>query len=214
MTVSRLAMIVIAGAMTLSCGPKPEARYRAAIDKKLEGDAHAYYSELIALAHEEPDTRAGRRARVTLQSGGYGELGVLGLVAAVAIANFAGFSARAQQAEAGRLLRGLASFEAHYFAKHQRYSTELPDAESQALAPRTYQVFLAASGPVLVPPGEPSPVAAAELTDALARFGIVPGVTASGFVAAAVANLDGDPDLDIWVIDESKNLVHFFNDLE
>ena len=38
--------------------------------------------------------------------------------------------------------------------------------------------------------------------------------TASGFKAFAIANLDGDPDLDVWSIDQAKNLVHVKVDSE
>ncbi len=39
-----------------------------------------------------------------------------------------------------------------------------------------------------------------------------PKVSENGFTAYAVANLDNDPDLDIWRVDQSKRLKHLRND--
>ncbi|HRK07507.1 MAG TPA: hypothetical protein PLZ57_07030 [Pseudobdellovibrionaceae bacterium] len=39
-------------------------------------------------------------------------------------------------------------------------------------------------------------------------------VSESGFKAFAFANLDGDPEWDVWTIDQDKNLQHLRNDLD
>lgn len=39
-------------------------------------------------------------------------------------------------------------------------------------------------------------------------------VSESGFKAFAFANIDGDPDWDVWTIDQDKNLQHLHNDLD
>jgi type II secretory pathway pseudopilin PulG len=200
--------------LLLGCGPKPEERYFAAMNKKLEGDARGYYSELIALAHDEPDSRAGRRARVTLQSGGLvSEVAVVGVLVGIAVPNFVKFQGRAKQSEAATLLRALSNYQRGYYAEFQRYSGSVPESFAAEMAPRTYYLFLGMQGgPALAPSDSlQSPVS---MQAALGRLGVSAGVTKQGFVAAAVGNLDGDADYDVWVIDEDGNLVHLANDLD
>ncbi len=206
----RLLLLLVP--VLLACGPKPEERYLAAVNRRLEGDARGYQAELIALAHEAPDSRAGRRARVILQSGDlFAQAGLMGAVSGILLPSALRFSARASQEEAGRLLRLVATYERAHFAAHQRYTAELPEAMLEELAPRTYALFLGAAPLVLPPRVRESPE---ELAGALARLGVTPGIGQQGFVAAATANLDEDRDHDVWVIDESDNLFHVNNDLD
>ena len=45
-------------------------------------------------------------------------------------------------------------------------------------------------------------------------FDFIPRVQAESFRAVAVNNLDEDPDLDIWVIEDNGRLVHEVDDLQ
>jgi hypothetical protein len=58
-------------AALVACAPAqkldPQERYLRALNFRAEGDARAFYDELLALAHDTPDSRQGRRARVMLQ---------------------------------------------------------------------------------------------------------------------------------------------------
>lgn len=40
-----------------------------------------------------------------------------------------------------------------------------------------------------------------------------PGVFADHFFIIAVANVDGDPDLDIWILDNKGSIIHLMNDM-
>jgi hypothetical protein len=50
------------------------------------------------------------------------------------------------------------------------------------------------------------------VTDALPN-GLHPKVTPTGFLAYAVANLDGDPEVDVWSVDDSGEVKHLTNDV-
>ncbi|MEO1613696.1 MAG: hypothetical protein AAFU55_15270 [Pseudomonadota bacterium] len=59
-------------ALISACGGSQgnaEKRYMGAIQKKLDGDQRGFYDDLMVLAVEESDTRAGRRARTAITGG-------------------------------------------------------------------------------------------------------------------------------------------------
>ena len=59
----RLTLLLLA-ATTLACaGKSPKERYIDALNQRMAGDSKAYFDGMLALAHDEPDSRAGRRAR-------------------------------------------------------------------------------------------------------------------------------------------------------
>ena len=84
-----LALIV----SSFACGTTHSAgeeRYVQAVLQKFEGDYAGYQRTLIALAHEEPRTRAGRRAHQALAGGPSLQEAALvaGVLASSAIPNF------------------------------------------------------------------------------------------------------------------------------
>ena len=44
--------------------------------------------------------------------------------------------------------------------------------------------------------------------------GLKPGKSSDGFTIYAVGNLDSDPDLDVWSVNDMKDVNHWANDLE
>jgi len=110
----------------VACGPKLTARerYVQALNHRLDGNPQTYFDEMIALAHDEPDSRAGRRARATIQSGGMmTQVAVVGVLAAIAIPNFLKFQSRAKQSEAKANLKAGFTALKSYYAEMGRYCT-------------------------------------------------------------------------------------------
>lgn len=70
---TRTWVVMLTCSMFCACGTSRTAardQYVKALDLRQQGDAQAYYDALIAVANAAPDTRAGRRARAVLRSGG------------------------------------------------------------------------------------------------------------------------------------------------
>lgn len=51
-----------------------------------------------------------------------------------------------------------------------------------------------------------------QVVDPLPQTAVPPGVKPGAFTAVAVANLDDDPDLDVWALTENGNITHVQND--
>lgn len=197
----------------------PEQRYRQAVQRKLAGDAQAYYDALFELAAEAPHSRAGRRARATLRGSDIlGDLTVLGAASGVVFPNFAKSTKENGTAEAQQGLRTIALMQRNYFAQSKRYC---PSFVTCGLSPPPESRYLYFLTPAEVAGGEDvgdhawgsdmaSRVVAA--TAALKRAKVVPRSARDGFLAVAVGNLDGDDTLDIWTIDANDNLQHVVDD--
>lgn len=168
--------------------------------------------------------------------GGFVALGVALLVALVAIAveNSRTFNCRAKQSEAKTNLSGVFTAEKAFYGEYDSYSTDLetvnwwPDG-----SPVYLYGFAAASHDQedelrkVIPGYDPNRAS----TDYPAVIGQTPRysvtrmaglvrallppnalLTQRAFTAAAIGNIDGDPTLDVWTIDESKHLVNLVND--
>ncbi|MFC1609577.1 type IV pilin protein [Myxococcota bacterium] len=209
-----LAMVALS---LIGCGPKhtPRERYVNALNHKLDGNGQAYYDDLIALAHEQPDSRAGRRARATLQSGGMMmNVAVIGILAAIAIPNFLKFQARAKQSEAKSNLKAVFTALKAYYAEHGRYCTTFKEC-GFVLEPGTR--FLYQMGEQEVVGGdlaESYPLLRMRARAVLAELDITPVAKKKRFLVAAVGNVDSDADLDVWTIDDENNLLNPQNDVE
>lgn len=64
----RTLFLLLCLGFVAACGATPRERYIRAMDAQYRGDGKAYLDELIALAHDEPNSREGRRARAILTS--------------------------------------------------------------------------------------------------------------------------------------------------
>ncbi len=217
---SRIVAIFAALCLTTACATKaprrsPTARYYEALDKRMEGDARAYYDDIIALAHDAPNSRAGRRARAMLQGADlYTMAAVGGVLSAIAIPAFMKYRNRAQQSEAQTELRGVDVAQQAY---RQRHGTWCPDANACRLGQFTgtrYIYFLTDS---MIRGGDKAADKASLITRgrmAMKALGMQARMAEDGFLAIAVGDLDGDPDLDIWTIDEAGGPFQLANDLE
>ena len=92
--------------LVAACMPTPKERYLQAVNKKMNGNAQGYYEDLLALAHDAPDSRAGRRARATLASNpGLTDAYVAGVLAAAVVPALRSMQERGAQSEAETSLR-------------------------------------------------------------------------------------------------------------
>ena len=185
----------------------PRERYVQALNYKMEGDRKAYYDELIALAADEPESRAGRRARASLDSGMSPPqvAAVTGILAAIAIPNFLNFRLKAKASEAKSNLGAIRSTQVAYFAEwniwvgNQPY-TPVPDrsgvSEKVPWVPQTRFSVLG-----FAPEGDVFCSYALEGSDF--------PTAEEGFTARAQCDLDGDGKVSIYTITEkSTEITH------
>lgn len=211
--------IVIALSLTAACassGPRrtPTARYYDAVDKRLEGDTKGYFDGLLALAHEAPNSRAGRRARAMLQGADLYTLAAIGgVLAAVAVPAFMKYRNRTQQSEAQTELRGVDVAQQAY---RQRHGTWCPDANACRLGQLSGTRYIYFLTDDMVRGGDKASDKASLIRRgrvAMKALGMQARMAEDGFLAIAVGDLDGDPDLDIWTIDEAGGPFQLANDL-
>lgn len=198
----------------VACVPTPRERYVQALNKKMSGDAQGYYEDLLALAHDVPDTRAGRRARATLASNSaLSQAYVLGVLAAVAAPSFRGLQAQGARSQAEMGLRGLSTALRAFHAEHDRYCVSFEECGWQPPPGSPYVFFLSlevtAAGDAA---GEPDAIraTAAAVLSAVERR---PMTTMNRFLIAAAANLDDDVQLDVWTLDDGGSLEHLASDI-
>ena len=221
-----LTLSVVAVVFATACGPKatgkdPRQRYLDAVQAKIDGDSAAYYRGLVALANDSADSRAGRRARATLTSGSDWVLytALAGSVASMAIPRM--FASEVQtlaeppgplpsEIEVRATLTAIAAAEQELKDHTGRYGT-LPRGFADGIEAQTYFYFLAPGQPLVVPRGQVD-LTADRAAKALKAMQLKPRVGSKNFLAVAVGNLDSDPDLDVWTIDEAGNIQHVRDD--
>ncbi len=144
-------------------------------------------------------------------------LGIIGILASIAIPRFIGYRMRASQTEAKLNLGSIVRSEAIYFAETNSYTDDLSVlAWRPEGSPRYLYGFQSDAVPAPSGANDTAELAASGKgtysTSLMRAAGGVPlvdadlpvacGVTRSGFLAGAVANLDADPTLDGFTIDE------------
>ena len=192
----------------------PTERYKQALAHRLEGNARAYYDGLIALAADSPDSRAGRRARAMLQSGDMMTLIALaGAVGAIGMPNFTKYMASSKQSAAQTELELLhMALQAHH-AANGAYCAGLEACGIEWEPGGRYVYFLSTD----------VAVGGAEVADrdelirrgraALEAMGLEPHMDEGGYLIPAIGDLDDDPDLDIWTIDDGSGPVNLMSDV-
>jgi type IV pilus assembly protein PilA len=124
------------------------------------------------------------------------------LIAFITIPNFLRFQAEAKQSEAKRNLGAIYIAETSFFAQYSVYGKTFEEIGYQSERRTIYSYFLSSQEQI------PSQVA---------DYSIPPNIKAyvheNKFQAIAVGNLDSDPTLDVWVIDQNKNLKNVVNDV-
>jgi Tfp pilus assembly protein PilE len=224
----RLCPIVIA-ALAAACGdktsgtvtapPRPaeSKQYYEALDARYSGDSRAYYDALLELAHDDPDSRAGRKARAILQADdGLLMLAALGSMAGATIPSFTRYQNKAKEAEAKASLQTVYTAQSAFLAEKKRYCRTFKECGYQALPEQKYILFMTPKEMAIAPDSDDfmRTVMATEAREALVAANVKPRVEKKKFLVAAVANLDGDDVMDVWTIDETGNLVHVVSDLE
>ncbi len=214
MNTTRLVLVAL---VLTACGSRltPKERYVQALNHRLDGDPQACFDELLALAHDEPESRAGRRARATIQSGGVmTQVAVVGVLAAIAIPNFLKFQTRARQAEAKSNLEALHAAQRAYFAEQNRYCTSFQRCGWKPESGARYIYLLSRQEMLGGDQSESSTLLRMRASAELAELGVTPEVRRRSFLAVAVGNIDSDSDLDVWSIDELGQLENLVNDVD
>lgn len=125
---------------------------------------------------------------------------IIGILATIAIPNFLRYQARAKQTEAKSNLVAIHTGEIAYFAENNGYLDDfnaIGFAVSGASQRYYYELGNANSGTL------PAGCTASTLDT----------VSATGFVAVAIGNIDGDATCDVWTINEQKVLTNVVNDV-
>ena len=125
---------------------------------------------------------------------------IIGILATIAIPNFLRYQARAKQTEAKSNLVAIHTGEIAYFAENNGYLDDfnaIGFAVSGASQRYYYELGNANSG--TLPAG--------------CNASTLDTVSATGFVAVAIGNIDGDATCDVWTINEQKVLTNVVNDV-
>lgn len=133
---------------------------------------------------------------------------IIGILAAIAIPNFLRYQAQARQSEARSNLAGVFVTETSYFGEQSRYDCfanvgfTLAGATNRynyfsycsVYTPSTGQVTQGSQQVILAGIGSQTP------DDAL----VLSAVSQMGFTATATANIDNDPTIDSWHVNDIK----------
>jgi len=138
---------------------------------------------------------------------------IIGILAAIAIPNFLQYQARAKQSEVKADLGGIYTSELTFFSENNRFSgfTEIRYFTVAGMSQRyTYRAMptdptgTATGTPDLLTPGS-GPTAENSV--------IVAASSATSFTATATGNVDTDPTLDQWHVNDAHQLVVDVSDL-
>lgn len=138
-------------------------------------------------------------------------VGIIGILAAIAIPNFMVFVSKAKQAEAKVNLGAIYKCELAYFSATNTFAGEDAANARNAfmlinfipVAGRNRYAYLIGDSS-LIPSRFP-------LDTSLLPAGIAS--TSAGFTAIAAGNVDGDPDLDIWSMNNAGIIRQLHNDI-
>ncbi len=125
---------------------------------------------------------------------------IIGILATIAIPNFLRYQARAKQTEAKSNLVAIHTSEISYFAENNGFIDDfnaIGFGVSGSSQRYYYELGNANLGTL------PSGCTASTLDV----------VSASGFTAVAIGNIDGDATCDVWTIDDQKVLTNVVNDV-
>jgi len=139
---------------------------------------------------------------------------IIGILAAIAIPNFLRFQAKSKQSEAKTNLGGIFTAEISYFGEHNYFG----NFAEIAWAPTgtTRYTFVSGdftntgSGTFTPAPGGTDN---AGNTTPYALTHATPARTDNNFLIGAAGNIDNDPAIDEWTINDQRTLVNVFDDV-
>lgn len=120
------------------------------------------------------------------------------------------FGERSRQAEAKANLKKVFALQEDYKKSHGRYAQTFKDLGFTPVGERRYTYILGDDVLRADIPGAYSFKGPADLSAIISRAAPDP---ATGFLCIAVANLDADTTLDLWTIDEQRQIRNVVNDL-
>ncbi|MFO8058965.1 MAG: DUF4190 domain-containing protein [bacterium] len=130
-------------------------------------------------------------------------LGV-GLIAALVIPNFMKMQAKSKQSEAKTNLGSIFNLETAYFGEHNTYGDSFDLIGWSPAGQNLYTYYIGDQSIGTHPSkGQPHELPA----------GVEARVEKTSFQAVAVGNIDDDPYLDVWTIDENKSIKNVQNDI-
>lgn len=154
---------------------------------------------------------------------------IIGILAAIAVPQYEKFTAKAKQSEAKSNLSAMYSAESAFYAEWQTYITSFPNIGYEPTGNLRYDHGFGTAMNT-VPPNYPSTIingrdlasndCAATGKCTIIKIpvdptGAVSSTTAAAttFLAGAQGDIDGDPTLDKWTMDQNKTLKNTMDDL-
>jgi len=140
---------------------------------------------------------------------------IIGILAAIAIPNFLRFQAKSKQSEAKTNLGGIFTAQTAYLSENNRYGSFTEIAWAPIGTKQVYTYYSGSDG--MGGSGlndfkdPPAPAVHSPWTGAPAPAQST-GVT-TGFTAGAIGNIDTDATMDIWMINDQRNLVCISDDV-
>jgi len=127
---------------------------------------------------------------------------ILGILAAIAIPDFMKFQAKAKQSEAKTNLGQIFTSQVAYYGANNTYG-ETFDQIGWTPKGDTFYTYYLADEVISSARGQASPLPA----------GVKTFVENQSFLAVAAGNIDNDSTLDIWTVNEAKEIKNIQNDL-
>jgi len=144
---------------------------------------------------------------------------IIGILAAIAIPNFLRFQAKSKQSEAKTNLGGIFTAQTAYLSEWNRYGSFSEIAWSPIGTKQIYTYYSgsnAANSAQGTSTGtgdfKAPPIIGVQAWAGTVTPGISTGLT-GGFTSGAIGNLDADASLDIWVVDDVRNLRNVSDDV-
>ncbi len=148
---------------------------------------------------------------------------IIGILAAIAIPNFLAYQAKSKQSEAkvslGALFTSAVAYQAEVIPQTYMPVAVADIGWAPSGTPR-YTFFYAIGNPVSATVPNAGPGAATAMNLGLASCATPPAVGAwavqaspNGFTVGAHGNIDGDPNCDIWFINNERQLSNQANDV-
>ena len=127
-------------------------------------------------------------------------IAIIAVLTALAIPAYMKFAAKTRRSEVKYNLEGIYKAEVSWYAEHAAFdnSFEVIRWNPEGMCAYSYSVGMEVLGKN---PPDNRPVGA-------------PGASSTGFAAYGWGNLDDDPAVDVWHIDEQNNLVNDVDDLK